>query len=1115
LTVVSERDSNVVDGEGARTRDVCLDGHDAPLSFGQERLWLAYLLEPQSPVYNIPLGLHLKGRLNLPALEESLTEILRRHDILRTLIRVRDEEPRQSTIPPYQFKVAIKDLRDLSPAMRMTQALEYAEQEARRPFDLTSGQIFRSSLFVIDDEEHLLLFVVHHIAFDGWSTEVFFRELTHLYNSCRRGRIEALPDLPLRYSEYAVRQRKGATTRDMRELLKYWHDHLGEAPPLLNLPIDYRRPKVRSSIGETVRFEVSSGVADGLRKFGKKVGATLYMTLLSVFAAQLHRYTSQDDIVIGTPVAGRTQTDVEGLLGFFVNTLAFRVRIGGDPTFLELVHRVRSIVIGGLARQDVPFEKLLEELHVPHPSGYTPLFQALVTYESMVPLPKEMSGLQITMLDLDTNTSKFDLSLHVKDTGDVLRGAIEYSTELFERESVVRMTGHFRRLLEGVTNEPGRPLSELTLLTEGERNQVLVEWNATEREYPRERCIHELFEDQVRSSGGRVALVCGEERITYEELNRRANQLAHWLRNEGVQRDVLVGLCLHRSVEMVVGALAILKAGGAYIPLDPDYPGARIKCMLEDGPVGIVVTQSGLKDKALTDGVRVICLDTEKRKIEEESEEDPRSEVAPENLAYVMYTSGSTGKPKGVCIVHRGVVRLVKGNDYASFGPDEVFLQLAPFSFDASTFEIWGSLLTGARLVLAPPQFPTHAELGRIIKQEKVTTLWLTAGLFHTMIDAGPDVLAGLKQLLVGGDVVSPSHAAEFKRRYPGCRLINGYGPTESTTFTCCYEIRGDEDGALPIGRPIANTTVYILDKHLQPVPVGIVGELFIGGDGLGRGYLNDDRMNAERFIPNPFSKEQQARLYRTGDYGRYCEDGSIEFTGRIDDQRKVRGYRVELGEVESNLRSHPSVADAASAVTDHGAGLGVLNAFCVLKKGESATATQLKSFLRMTLPEYMVPSEIVFLDSIPLTQSGKVDRQRLSNVIEYREARRGAYKGPRTPEEEIIAGIWSAILGTDRVGVDDDFFDLGGHSLLAMRVVSRIRDALRVDLPLRTLFEHPTVAALAACVSSARSGGPVSEIPRASGEKSAVISSVNGLSDADVDLLLQKLLKNDDEEKA
>jgi amino acid adenylation domain-containing protein len=1031
-----------------------------PLSFAQQRLWFLDQLEPGLVAYNIPAAVRLLGQVDTAVLNWSLNEIVRRHESLRTTFDSVAGQPVQIIAPSLELSIRIVDLTGISDELRETEAMRLSQEEAQRPFDLIRGPLIRAVLLRLRSEEHVLIVTMHHIISDGWSQDILKKELGALYESGIKAKRSPLPELPIQYADFAQWQRSWLKDDELDRQLAYWRKHLAGAPPSVDLPNDGVRPPQLNYRGATFLFELSPELSDSLTAFSRREGTTLFMTLLAAFKALLFRYTGQSDIVIGTPVANRNREELEGLIGFFVNTLALRTDVSGNPTFRELLHRVRDVSLSAYAHQDLPFELLVEELQPVRDLSRNPLFQIVFDLQSAPAKSLEMTGLTLQPYEFTAETTRFDLELHFTSTPEGIIGAIVYSTNLFAESTIRLLSERYRMLLEAVVNNPEQQVSRIELLTSRERNQLLFEWNDPLRPSPNKN-IPDLFETWATRAPEKIALAFGDERVTYEELNRRANRLAHYLQTYGAGAETRIGICIERSVEMIVAVLGVLKAGATYVPLDPLLPGQRLLFMLDDAEVQLVLSVTESEEKLPVHQAPVILLDSDWPLIAEQSEQNPERNIMPEHLAYISYTSGSTGIPKGVAVPHRGVVRLVTRQGYARFGPDEVFLQFAPLAFDASTFEIWGSLLNGAQLVLMPPGIVSLADLGRALAQFRVTTLWLTAGLFHQMVDEQLEALTALKQLFAGGDVLSPSHVRKFIDAAPSCRLINGYGPTENTTFTCCCVI--DEfNGSVPIGRPIAGTQVFILDENLELVPPGFTGELYTGGDGLARGYHGRASLTAERFIPHPFSTEPGARLYRTGDLVRYRADGNIEFIGRADEQVKVRGYRIELGEVETAIARAPEVQQVVVIARDYGNGDKRLVAYVV----GNVAVEKLQKTLHSTLPDYMVPSAFVILDQLPLTPNGKVDRLRLPAPDEVHASSDSAT--PRTPVEELLAGIWAEVLKVERVGVNDNFFELGGHSLLVTQLVSRAQAQFGAELPLKLFFESATLTAQAAAVEDA-----------------------------------------------
>ncbi len=1028
-----------------------------PLSFAQERFWFLYLLAPEEAAYNITLAVRLDGSLDLRAYRRAVAEIVRRHEPLRTIFPATLDEPGQVPLPPTEdFPLPWIDLGALAPATAEGEARRLAEAEAARPFPLRTGPPFRAHLVRSGGDRWLALFALHHIVGDGWSVELLLRELTPLYTAFRDGRPSPLPDLPLQYADFAVWQRERLRGEPLDRLVAFWRDALDGAPAEIELPADRPRPRVQSFRGARA---VETIPAAPLHLLSRRQGATPFVTVLAGFQAFLHRITYQTDLVVGSPVADRGRTEIEGLIGLFVNTLALRARIDPDEPFRDLLERTKGVVVAALAHQDLPFEKLVDALGTERRLDRNPLFQVSLAFQGAAPDPPDLPGIVAEVVDdLTLDAVPFDLGLSVQGIDDRFELALEYSTDLFDGTTAHRLLGQLRRLLAGIGAEPGLPVRDLPLLSAAEHHQVAREWTGARSDYPREATLPELFARQARRTPDAVALVQGDAAMTYGELLGRVRRLAAHLRGHGVMPDVRVALALPRSFDLIAAILGILEAGGAYVPIDGGYPVDRIARLLGDSGAAVLVTCGGRGDRLAGLGLAVLDLDA----LPETPDTDRSAKPSPENLAYVMYTSGSTGAPKGVAVTHRNVARLVLGTGYARFGPDEVFLQLAPVSFDASTLEIWGPLLHGGRLALAPDGPVSLSELGALLRRHEVTALWLTAGLFHQMVDEEIEGLAGLRQLLAGGDVLSPGHVRRALERLPDTVVINGYGPTEGTTFSACHLMRDAAavSDPVPVGRPIANTTAWVLDSAMGSVPIGTPGDLYVGGDGLARGYFGRPDLTAERFVPDPFGVG--GRLYRTGDRARWLRDGTLDFLGRADLQLKIAGWRIEPAEVEAALAAHPQIQEAVVAAVDDGTAGKRLAAWVASRPPApipAPTPAELRAWLRERLPEPMIPSLWAILDRLPLTPNGKVDRRALPTPAPAA----GGSAAPASDAERTLAGIWAALLGCDRVGADGDFFALGGNSLLALQALSRIRDAFGVELPVGALFAAPTPAALAA----------------------------------------------------
>nr|WP_244224482.1 non-ribosomal peptide synthetase [Corallococcus sicarius] len=1048
-----------------------------PLSFSQQRLWFLDQLEPGSSFYNVPVAVKLTGRLDIGALQRSFDELVRRHESLRTTFQSEGGMPVQVISANAQARLELVELGALPEPERALEAKRLAEQEAGHPFNLEQGPLLRATLLKLAEEEHVLVLVMHHIVSDGWSMGVLVREMVALYEAYAQGRASPLAELPVQYADYAVWQRGWLKGEVLDAQLAWWKQQLQGAPSALELPTDKPRPAVQTFRGDTRPLQWPKGLWESVKGLAQRENATPFMVLLAAFQTVLGRYAGQDDVCVGSAIANRTRGETEGLIGFFVNTLVLRAKLTPEQSFRQLLAQVRDVTLGAYAHQEVPFEKLVEELQPERDLSRGPLFQVMFVLQNAPGGAVSLSGLKLEAAESSGKTAKFDLTLGLGESEEGLSGGLEFNSDLFEAETMDRLLGHLRVLLEAAVADPEKRLWELPLMGPEEQQRLVKEWSGTAAEYPRDASLHALFEAQVQRTPEAVAVEYEGQRLTYAALNQRANQLAHHLKTMGVGPEVRVGLCVERSLELVVSVLGILKAGGVYVPLDASYPLERLSWMKREAGVSLLVGQRKLlQSVSLDEGQRLVCVDTEWGSIARQPESNPSPSVGGDPLAYVMFTSGSTGQPKGVGVPHRAVSRLVLGTDFAHFGPEEVWLQLAPISFDASTLELWGALLHGAKLVVYPSGTPSLEELGRALEASGITSLWLTAALFEQMQARQPQALAKVKQVLAGGDVLPVGRVKE--RLASGGVLINGYGPTENTTFSSTWRMERPEDvgTSVSIGRPIRNTTGYVLDGAMQPVPVGVPGELYVGGEGLAVGYVNRPELTAERFIPNPFG--DGARLYRTGDKVRWLNHGTLEFLGRTDTQVKVRGYRIELGEVEAALALHAGVGEVTVVARDEGAEGKRLVAYVTAQEGAVLEASELRSHVKQRLPEYMVPQAYVVLPTLPLTPNGKVDRKALPAPESTAEGARREYEAPRTPTEELLAGLWATVLRHERVGRHDDFFEMGGHSLLATQLVSRIRESLQVELPLRELFESPTVARLAQRVEVARAAAAGVQVP-------------------------------------
>jgi amino acid adenylation domain-containing protein len=1053
-----------------------LDRTEAPASFSQQRLWFLHQFESDQAAYNVPRAIRLKGALDVAALRQALAEIVRRHDVLRTHFADVDGQLRQ-LVTLQDIPLEVIDLARLPSAEKEQHTRSLVAAEAARPFDLERGPVMRTTLLRLGDQEHVLLLTSHHIVSDGWSAEILFRELSAHYDAFAEGKPSPLPPLPIQYADFAAWQRKSLQGAVLEEQLAYWKKQLAGFSGVLALPTDHPRPAIQTFRGAHKSLVLPRILSEQIAEISRQHGVTRFMTELAAFAVLLQRYTGQDDIVVGSPIAGRNRQEFEALIGFFLNTLILRLDLTRNPSFADLLMRVRAVALEAYAHQDLPFEKLVEELEPERTLSSSPLFQ--VMFSSHRPARKDfgLRGLTLEHLPTSSNTSKFDLSLFVWQDGDEKSGGsvctAEYNTDLFDEATIDRLLGHYHHILDAAVAHPERRLSELTRLTEDEGNQLLVEWNDTEADVPT-GTISDLFEAQVARTPNAVAVKFGDHQLTYQQLNSRANQLAHYLRRLGVGPEIRVAICLERSLEMIVGLFGILKAGAAYVPLEPTYPSERLSFLLDDSQARLLLTREHLTRSWSVGNIHTVSLDSDWPKIALESSENPTLGADADNSAHLIYTSGSTGLPKGVLSSHRASVnRFCWMWKHYPFTDGEICCQKTALSFVDSIWEIFGPLLMGIPLVIIPDHtVKDPQEFVTALSVNKVTRLVLVPSLLRVIIEIGDGAakqLSDLRYCFCSGEVLPVDLATLFREQIPHTNLINLYGSSEVAADVTYHDVRTtDLDGTISIGRPIANTKIYILDSDLQPVPVGVPGEIYVGGEGLAYGYLNRPGLTAEKFVPDPFTRNGGDRLFRTGDIGRYLPDGNIEYRGRRDSQVKVRGFRVELEEIELQLATHPQVHQAVVVARDDERDEKQLIAY-VIADGEAPFSNELRVHLRRKLPDHMIPRAFILLDKLPLTVSGKVNRLALLRSGPEQLEKQENYIAPRNSIEEIVAGMWADVLNTENFGVEDDFFTLGGHSLLLARLAARIRESFQIDLTLRDLFETPTVAGISEKIEARR----------------------------------------------
>ncbi|MBE9167121.1 amino acid adenylation domain-containing protein [Pleurocapsales cyanobacterium LEGE 06147] len=1060
--------------ESISLKKIATDNNIHPVSFAQARLWFLDRLKTGNTAYNISFGVRIQGNLPIEVLGKSIDRIVQRHEVLRTSFSHSENQPRQAIDPNVKLSLKIINCQQFPREKRELEAKRIATQEHQKPFNLTKAPLLRATLLCLEPEEHLLLLNVHHIIFDGRSAEVFIDELGNFYKLFLDDKTPSISELPIQYQDFVYWQKQWLRPEILSQQLDYWKQKLKDAPTILQLPTDKPRPPIQTYRGASQSLVLPKLLNKQLTNLSCREGVTRFMLLLAAFKILLMRHTGQEDIVVGSPIDNRNHEKLKGLVGFFVNMIALRTNLAGNPSFRELLSQIRQVAIEAYTHQNLPFEKLIEALQPERNLSYTPLFQVMFAVRNAPKLPK-IDELNLSQYRVETETAQFDLNVSVEEEEEKLTVTFEYNQDLFDSTTIAHMLNRFESLLQGIVTNPDAKLLDLPYLSPTEEKQLLLEWNDTKTDYPQELCFHQLLEAQVTKTPDAIALVFEDRSITYFELNRRADRLANYLKNLGVKPDAIIGVCLERSIEMVVGLLAILKAGGAYLPLDCSYPQERLAFMIEDANISILLTQKHLQKALPAYQGKIICLDSKDSWSIDCNQTTSGSKIKPDNLAYVIYTSGSTGTPKGVVNTHRGLVnRLLWMQEAYQLTAKDRVLQKTPYSFDVSVWEFFWPLLTGATLVLAKPGgHQDSAYLVNLIANEQITTVHFVPSMLQVFLEEPElDKCSSLKRVICSGEPLTFTLQEKFFARL-NCELYNLYGPTEAAIDVTHWRCqRGSDRSVVPIGRPIANTQIYILDRHLQPSPIGVPGELHIGGVGLARGYLNRPELTTEKFIENPIPPLLKGgdRLYKTGDLARYLPDGTIEYLGRIDHQIKLRGFRIELGEIEAVLTKHPDVREVVVLARGETPKHKQLVAYVVPHRDAAALATrdrelngnELKNYLKNLLPEYMVPSAFLSVEKLPLLPNGKINRRALPIPQGVDSKLTLADRAPNSELERTIASIWQEVLPLEKVSRNDNFFDLGGHSLLMLQVNQKLRNSLQRDLSIVEMFQNPTIASLA-----------------------------------------------------
>ena len=1080
-------------------------GNSFPLSFAQQRMWFLDRLAPGNPMYNNPAAVSIKGRVNVGAIEKALAYMGRRHEVLRTVFDDNGGNPVQVIQEQAGLKLNKVDFSKFNEPEKQEKLRQESIAEAQRPFDLSAGPMLRTTLISMGQDEYVFLLTMHHIISDAWTLSLFIKEFAELYTSYSEGRDITLPDLPIQYVDFACWQRQYLQNDVLEDQLTYWAKELHGADKAMNLPIDHKRPPMQTFNGDVAYFKVSPAVTNLLTTLSKQQDVTLFMTTLAAINLLFYHYSGQDDVAVGTPIANRNRSEVEFLLGVFVNTLVMRNDLSGNPTFIELLQRVKEKALGAYAHQDIPFETLIEELKPERDMSRPPFFQVMFVMQNAPAQPLQLNDAALTPLELHTPTAKYDITIVLEPVDGGLDGQIIYNTDLFEKETIGRLLQHLDNALSLVGSQPEKRLSEFSFLTDAEKRTLLKEWGVAAGE-PHETPaqISRLFEEQA-AQNPEALILCGREKINYRSLNERANRMARLLLKKGVHAESIVGIYLERSIDLIVSMMAVFKAGGIMLPLDPDYPVDRIFYMLNDsGTERVIVTSKGAAQLSEA-GVELLDLNKE-ASLDDQASENLAVPLSPENGAYVIYTSGSTGAPKGVLLSHDAFTAHCLGiKDYYQLCADDRVLQFASTNFDASLEQIFPTLLAGADLVMRDKNVWTPQELARVVDDEKLTVVNLPTAYWNQFIQQATrtdsDDAIGVRLLIVGGDLLRTDSLALWKKSsLRDARLLNAYGPTETVITASLFEIAPDrelEKGAVPIGKPAPGRRVYILDKHGNVAPIGVAGELYIGGDLIARGYLKRPDLTAEKFIPDSFSAIAGSRLYRTGDLVRFNYMGDLEFLGRVDDQVKIRGYRIELGEIEAALNQYDGMSECTVVVHEDEDHEKRLVAYYVYQGDQAPGVSALRAFLGARLPDYMIPLAFVALDNMPLMPSGKIDRRALPVPEHLRPNIAAAFVAPRTETEKRLAEIVAEVLKIKQVGVLDNFFELGGHSMLGTQVISQLRDEFQVELPLRALFENPTVEGIARAITEELAAG------QDDSELEAMLDELDGMSDDEIQRLL------------